>query len=86
MHHDLKYLILTGVSVTLPTHAEIAARAYALYVQRGRIEGYDKDDWLQAEYELMQLPVDQIAVLDTPHAKDKKHRSLVDVVRLAVMF
>jgi len=74
------------VSVTLPTHAEIAARAYALYVQRGRIEGYDKDDWLQAEYELMQLPVDKIAELDTPHAKDKKHRSLVDVVRLAVMF
>ena len=74
------------MSVTLPTHAEIAVRAYALYVQRGRIEGYDKDDWLQAEYELMQLPVGQIAELDTPHARDKKHRSLVDVVRLAVMF
>ena len=74
------------MSVTLPTHAEIAARAYALFVQRGRLEGYDKDDWLQAEYELMQLPVDKIAELNTPQAKDKKHRSLVDVVRLAVMF
>ena len=74
------------MSVRLPTHAEIAARAYELYVQRGRLEGYDKDDWLQAEYELMQLPVEKIAELDLPKATDKRHRSLADVVRLAVMF
>jgi len=86
LHPGEKHLTIFAVSVTRPTHAEISARAYELYVQRGRLEGYDKDDWLQAEYELMQLPVDKIAELDTPKAKDKKHRSLVDVVRLAVMF
>lgn len=85
LHTGVKCLRLPDVSVILPTHAQIAARAYELYVQRGRLEGYDKDDWLQAEYELMQLPVDRIAELDSPKAKDKKHRSLVDVVRLAVM-
>lgn len=77
---------LTGVSATRPTHTEIAARAYELYVQRGRIDGYANDDWLQAEYELMQLPVDRIAELERPSSKDKKHLSLVDVVRLAMMF
>lgn len=28
---------------------EIAKIAYDLYLQRGMIEGYDFDDWLQAE-------------------------------------
>lgn len=30
----------------------IRCRAYALYEQRGRFEGHDVDDWLQAEAEL----------------------------------
>ena len=37
-----------------PTHAEIAARAYELYGQRGRCDGYAWDDWLQAQAELTQ--------------------------------
>ncbi len=73
------------MSVTRPTQSEIAARAYELYIQRGRLDGYDTDDWLQAEYELTQLPVDKIAELDAPKAKDRKHRSLVNVVRSAMM-
>ncbi len=77
--------MLTSVSVTRPTQSEIAARAYELYVQRGRLDGYDADDWLQAEYELTQLPVEKIAELDAPKAKDRKHRSLVNVVRSAMM-
>ena len=76
---------LISVSVTRPSHDEIAARAYELYVQRGRLDGYAMDDWMQAEYELTQLPVDKIAELDAPKAKDKMHRSLVDVVRSAIM-
>lgn len=69
-----------------PTHAEIAARAYEFYLQRGRIDGYDMDDWLQAEYELMQLPVDKIAELDPPATTPghKPARSLVEVVRTAI--
>jgi len=84
LHTGRKFRILISVSVTHPTHAQIAARAYELYVQHGRKEGYDRDDWLQAEYELTQLPVAQIAELDAPKAKDKQHRSLVDVVRSAI--
>ena len=30
-------------------HVRIAECAYALYVQRGREDGHDLDDWLQAE-------------------------------------
>ena len=45
------------------TSEQIAARAYQLYLERGRTNGYDLDDWLQAEYELMQLPVRKLAEL-----------------------
>jgi len=31
---------------------EVRARAYELYELRGRIDGYDEADWLQAEFEL----------------------------------
>jgi hypothetical protein len=34
---------------TLPTHDEIAARAHAIYLQRGGTGGSDLNDWLQAE-------------------------------------
>jgi hypothetical protein len=37
-----------------PTNAEIAARAYELFVKRGRNDGSDVADWLQAESELIQ--------------------------------
>jgi len=75
------------MSVRLPTHSEIAARAYELYVQRGRISGYEMDDWLQAEYELMQLPVHKIAELEPPALKGHKPpRSLVQLVRSTLLF
>lgn len=35
-----------------PTFEEISARAYEAYVQRGRTDGFDLEDWLQAEKEL----------------------------------
>lgn len=31
---------------------QIRARAYEIYEQRGKNEGHDVDDWLQAEAEL----------------------------------
>jgi hypothetical protein len=34
---------------------QIRARAFQLYEQRGRDEGHDLDDWLQAEAELSQV-------------------------------
>lgn len=35
-----------------PTFAEIQARAYEIYIQRGPHNGSDIDDWFQAEKEL----------------------------------
>jgi hypothetical protein len=35
-----------------PTHEEIAARAYELYLSRGSEEGHEEEDWLLAEAEL----------------------------------
>jgi Protein of unknown function (DUF2934) len=39
---------ITGRNVTA-----IAALAYALYEQRGREDGYDLDDWLEAEQRIV---------------------------------
>ena len=36
-----------------PTEVEISARAFELYLQRGSVPGYELDDWLQAEAELV---------------------------------
>ncbi len=35
-----------------PTHAEIAERAYALFLERGGEPGHDVTDWLEAERQL----------------------------------
>ncbi len=74
-------------SATLPAHADIAARAYELYLERGRLAGHDLDDWLQAEYELIRLPIREIALLEPPSAlPGKPHRkSLVSLVHTAVL-
>ena len=69
-----------------PTHQEIAARAYQIYLERGRLSGHQVDDWLQAEYELMQLPVRKLAEMKTaqvPHGKPRK-RSIIDLVHAAI--
>ncbi|HVU07169.1 MAG TPA: DUF2934 domain-containing protein [Verrucomicrobiae bacterium] len=39
------------------THEQIAERAFQIYQANGCRHGHDKDDWLQAEYELMGRPV-----------------------------
>ena len=38
---------------------EIAGRAYQLYLQRGSEDGYDVEDWLQAEQELAHEQAEQ---------------------------
>lgn len=35
-----------------PTHEQIAARAFTLYLSRGCVDGQHEQDWLQAEAEL----------------------------------
>jgi hypothetical protein len=37
-----------------PAVEEIQARAYEIYIQRGQIDGFDIEDWLQAKEELKQ--------------------------------
>jgi hypothetical protein len=32
--------------------ADIAERAYQLYLKRDRVDGFDREDWLRAEHEL----------------------------------
>jgi hypothetical protein len=36
-------------TVLIPVKQQIRQRAYELYEQRGRTDGHDLDDWLQAE-------------------------------------
>jgi len=41
-----------AISPYEPAIEEIRARAYEVYVQRGRVDGFDLEDWLRAEEEL----------------------------------
>jgi hypothetical protein len=70
----------------VPTREQIAARAYQIYLERGCQSGHDIDDWLQAEYELLQLPLEKVAKLKSPKptAAMPPRRSLVHVVRSAL--
>jgi hypothetical protein len=76
------------MNIQRPTHEEIARRAYELFLSRGGQHGFDRDDWLQAEYELMQLPVRKLAELEPPHPARPKSKeqmpSLIEVVRKAM--
>ena len=44
-----------GAAIVLASQVQeqVRARAYQLYEQRGKIEGHDLEDWLQAEAELL---------------------------------
>jgi hypothetical protein len=39
-------------TVLIPIEQQIQQRAYELYELRGRTDGYELDDWLQAEREI----------------------------------
>jgi hypothetical protein len=49
-----------------PTRAEIANRAYEIFQRRGCQHGYDVSDWLQAEYELRQMPTSAMTESSRP--------------------
>lgn len=38
-----------------PTEEQIRFRAYEIYVERGRVDGLDREDWFQAEKELTEI-------------------------------
>jgi hypothetical protein len=39
---------------SFPDHDEIARRAYELWINRGMGPGFDRQDWHQAEHELLE--------------------------------
>jgi hypothetical protein len=72
------------MNVNYPTEEQIRARAYQISRERGGQPGHEIDDWLQAEYELMQLPVRKLAELEPPKHKKASKMSLVSLVQAAV--
>jgi len=42
-----------NATAALPSSEDVAKRAYELYLQRGSEAGYELEDWLQAEAELV---------------------------------
>jgi hypothetical protein len=54
---SVKALMSIPVEAVTEFHADfqerIRARAYELYEQRGRLDGYELEDWLQAESEIL---------------------------------
>jgi hypothetical protein len=45
------------MTINSPSEERIRARAFELYVERGRKPGHEIEDWLQAEFELTHLPL-----------------------------
>ena len=45
---------LASTAVRIPTHLEIAGRAFEIFMERGCQHGRNIEDWLQAERELKQ--------------------------------
>jgi len=70
----------------LPTQEEIAQRANQICQERGSQAGHEIDDWLQAEYDLMQLPVGKIAELEPTQVTRGRLRNsaIVSLVQLAM--
>jgi DUF2934 family protein len=49
------HVVSTYVRSNAEFENEIRRRPYELYEQRGSVNGYDLDDWLQAEAELLRV-------------------------------
>jgi len=43
------------IAVPISLEQDIRVRAYSLYVQRGRRNGFALDDWLEAEAEILEM-------------------------------
>ena len=70
------------------THSQIAERAYQIYLANGCQPGHELDDWLQAQYELLQRPVRELVKIE-PRKSSRIAAStalLVGVVNSALVF
>jgi hypothetical protein len=52
MQQGHKALYSGPVAATVPTHKDIATRAYEIYVGQNHQQGQSEQNWLQAEQEL----------------------------------
>ena len=66
---------------------QIRLRAYAIFQSRGGQPGNSMDDWLQAEYELRQLPIAKLAELKPVRSSSRglQVSSLVALVQAALL-
>ena len=69
--------------VRFPTLGEIRTQAYQIYLTRGSQSGHDLDDWLQAEFDLMQLPLHKIADVEAD-AVESHNLKLFSLARVAL--
>jgi hypothetical protein len=60
-----------GFSESRPEADRIAQRAYERYEARGREDGYDQDDWFEAERELQGVSSDRTAGADEDANSDE---------------
>ncbi len=69
-----------------PTEDEIRVKAYKIYLVRGGEPGHAEDDWLQAEYELLHLPLYKLAKLDAAIVEKEtaQNHKLFDLTRAAL--
>ena len=75
------------LNVTARSVVESAPAICSVAPFGGRVSrGHDVDDWLQAEYELIQLPVRKLAEMEPPVVPRGKarSRSIVELVRTAM--
>jgi HSP20 family protein len=64
---------------------EIARRAYELFDQRGRAQGLDLSDWLQAESELLQpVPIEIVETADKIKVRAEVPGFTADELQLSV--
>ena len=54
------------MSFTPPTHDEIAARAFERFLARGGVHGFEVEDWLEAERELIETRTRETAEAVVP--------------------
>jgi len=68
----------------LPIEAEIRQRAQEICLTRGGQPGHEINDWLQAEYELAQLPVAHLAKLAAPKSK-RSNLAVAEMVQVTML-
>ena len=71
------------MTIRHPSKQAIRVRAHELYLERGRKLGHEIDDWLQAEYELTQLPIRKLSPDKTTAAHFQKS-PLVNLIQTAI--